>query len=164
LLNVEAVWWRIEAFTHYQVVAGEMAVRGRVQAVLNDPEPYVTIRNLSTTPMLPGAPRLQAIGEGVLSKLQVGALRTHDVEPPPPDQTMEMSRRFVFFQGTQFSIKGAVEFPAAADPRMHRDMLFKAKFFPVLDASLTVVGVDAPPLLWPLAYVNRDLVVGLYLG
>ena len=164
MLNVEAVWWKIEAFTHYQVVAGEMAVRGRVQAVLNDPEPYVTLHNVSTTPLLPGAPRLQAIGEGVLSKLQVGALRTLELEPPPPDQTLELSRRFVFFQGTQLSVKGAVEFPAAADPKMHRDMLFKAKFFPVFDASLSVVGAEAPALHWPLAYVNRDLLVGLYLG
>ena len=34
----------------------------------------------------------------------------------------------------------------------------------IYGGSLTVVGVDAPPLQWPLAYVNRDLVVGLYLG
>ena len=164
MLNVEAAWWRVDAFTHYQVVSGEMAVRGRVLSVLNDPEPYVTLRNLSTLPLLPGAPRLQSIADGVINKLQVGALRTHETEPPPPDQTMELSRRFLFFQGTQFSVKGTIQFPTASDPKLHRDMLFKSRFFPVQDATLTVVGVEAPPLQWPLAYVNRDLLVGLYLG
>jgi hypothetical protein len=164
LLNVETVWWKVDAFTLYQVVQGEMAVRGRVLSALNDAEPYVTVHNVSTLPLLPGAPRLQAITEGVISKLHVGALRTHQIEPPPPDQAIELSRRFIYFQGTQFSVKGSVEFPTAADPKLHRDMLFKARFFPVLDATVTVVGVDAEPLRWPLAYVNRDLMVGVYLG
>jgi hypothetical protein len=164
LLNVEAVWWTVDAFTNYQVVHGEMIVRGRVQSALNDAEPYLSLRNLSTTPLLPGAPHLQGIAEGVLSKVQIGALRTQNVEPPPPDQAMELARRFLYFQGTQFNVKGVVEFPTAADPKLHRDMLFKAHFFPVLEATITVVGADLPPLQWPLAYVNRDLLVGLYLG
>jgi hypothetical protein len=164
LLNVEAVWWRVDAFTLYQVVTGEMPVRGRVLSNLNDPEPYVTLRNLSTAPALLGAPRLERIGEGVISKLQVGALRTHDPEPPPPDQAIEMGRRFIFFQGTHFNVKGQVQFPSASDPKLHREMLFKSRFFPVLEATLTVVGVEVAPLEWPLAYLNRDLMVGLYLG
>jgi len=164
LLNVEAIWWRVDAFTLYQVISGEMAVRGRVLSVLNDPEQYVTLHNVSTSPLLPGAPTLERIGEGVISKLQVGALRTHETEPPPPDQALEQGRRFIFFQGTHFNVKGQVQFPTASDPKLHRDMLFKARFFPVLEATLTVVGAAVAPLEWPLAYLNRDLMVGLYLG
>jgi hypothetical protein len=43
-------------------------------------------------------------------------------------------------------------------------MLFKAKFFSVVDATLTAVGVEMPPLQWPHCFVNRDLMVGVYLG
>jgi hypothetical protein len=164
LLNVEAVWWKVEIFTIYQLIAAEMPVRGRVQNSLNDPDPYVTLHNVVTTPLLPGAPRLQSIAEGYASKLSFGVVRTIEAEAAPPDQAIELTKRFVYFQGATFTVKGSVEFPAAADPTLHREMLFKAKFFPVVDATLTAVGVEITPLQWSRCYVNRDLMVGMYLG
>jgi hypothetical protein len=166
LINVEAVWWKVEIFTGYQIVSAEMQIRGRFQQALNDPEPYATVRNVATTPLLPGAPRLQAIAEGILNRPTFGAVRTIETEPPAPDEgMMEMTRRFLYFEGTNFTVKGAVEFPVAADPKLHREMLFKSKFFPVHDVALTVIGAEmAAPLQWSKCYVNRDLLVGLYLG
>jgi hypothetical protein len=164
LINVEAHWWKVEIFAVYQLIAAEMQVRGRVQASLNDPDPYVVLHNVMTTPLLPGAPRLQSIAEGYASKTNFGVIRTVEPEGAPPDQALELTKRFIYFQGTNFTVKGSVEFPAAADPKLHREMLFKAKFFSVVDASLTPIGVELAPLLWPQCYVNRDLVVGVYLG
>jgi len=164
LINVEAVWWKVEIFAVYQLIAAELPVRGRVQNALNDPDPYVTLRNIETTPLIAGAPRLQSIAEGYASKLNFGVIRTIEAELAPPDQALELTKRFIYFQGTNFTLKGSVEFPAAADPKLHREMLFKAKFFSVVDASLTPVGVEMPPLQWPRCFVNRDLMVGVYLG
>ena len=164
LINVEAVWWKVEIFTVYQLIGAEMQVRGRVQNYLNDPDPYVNLHNVVTTPFLPGAPRLQSIAEGYASKLSFGVVRTVDPELAPPDQALELAKRFVYFQGTNFTVKGAVEFPAAADPHLHREMLFKQRFFSVVDATTTAIGVEMAPLQWPHCYVNRDLMVALYLG
>ncbi len=161
---MEAVWWKVEIFTVYQLISAEMQVRGRVQHALNDPDPYAVLHNVETTPLLPGAPRLQSIAEGYASKLNFGVVRTVEAEAPPPDQALELTRRFIYFQGTNFTLKGSIEFPVAADPKLHREMLFKAKFFPVVDGTLSVVGVEMAPLQWPHCYVNRDLMVGLYLG
>ncbi len=163
-MNVGSVWWQVEAFTGYQIVNGEMQVRGRFQQQLNDPEPYATIRGVSTTPLLPGAPRLQGIADGMLSKASCGAVRTVEPEPPHPDELPDQVRRHLYFQGIGFTVKGMAEFPAAADPKLHREMLFKSRFFPVVEASLSVIGVEAPAITWQLAYVNRDLVVGIYLA
>lgn len=164
MINVEARWWKSEIFTGYQVIAGEMQVRGRVQQALNDPEPYVTLRNVGTSPLVPGAPRLQSIAEGQAAKSTFGVVRTVEAESPSPDMAMELTKRFAYFQGTNFTVKGAVEFPVAADPHLHREMLFKSRFFAMVEASLTVVGAEMAPLQWPYCYVNRDLMVAIYLG
>ena len=164
MINVEAHWWKVEIFTVYQLISAELPVRGRVQNSLNDPEPYVNLRNVETTPLVPGAPRLQSIQEGYASKLSFGAVRTIEAELAPPDQALELIKRFIYFQGTNFTLKGSVEFPAAADPKLHREMLFKAKFFPVVDSTLTVIGAEMAPLQWPHCYANRDLMVAVYLG
>jgi hypothetical protein len=165
LINVEAVWWKVEIFTGYQIVSCEVQLRGRFMQAINDPEPYATVHNIATTPLVPGAPRLQAIAEGILNKPLFGAIRPLDAEPPAPDEgMMEMTRRFLYFEGATFTLKGSTEFPVAADPKLHREMLFKSKFFPVFDATLAVVGAEMAPLQWPKCYVNRDLMVGLFLG
>jgi hypothetical protein len=162
---MEPVWWKVEILTLYQVIAGEMPVRGRIQPTLNDPEPFVQIRKVATTPLLPGAPHLQAIPEGSLYKPAISALRTVEVEPPPPDQVgMELFKRYLLVQGTTFTLKAATEFPVGADPKLHRELLFKSRFFPVVDATLTVVGAEIAPLQWPHCYLNRDLVVAIYLA
>jgi hypothetical protein len=115
--------------------------------------------------LLPGAPHLQSIPEGSLYKPAISALRTTEVEPPAPDQLgIEMVKRYLLIQGTTFTLKAATEFPAGADPKLHRELLFKSRFFPVVDATLTVVGADIAPLQWPNCYLNRDLVVAIYLA
>ena len=166
MINVEATWTRVEVLTAYQVVGCEMQVRGRFMQALNDPEPYATVRNVATTPLLPGAPRLQSIPEGILNKPTFCAIRTVEPEPPSPDEgMMEMTRRFFYFEGAGFTVKGAAEFPVAADPKLHRERMFKNRFFPVVDATLGIVGVEGgSPLQWAKCYVNRELLVGLYLG
>ncbi len=163
MLNVGAVWVGVEVFTGYQVVAGEMHVRGRFQQHMNDAEPYTPMRSVTTTPLLPGAPRLNGIPEGLLAKQYFCAVRTIDPEPPHPDELPDRTARYIYFQGAAFTAKGTVEFPAAADPSLHRDTLFKVRFFPVLDATLSVVGVEGHTLNWPHAYVNRDLMLAVYL-
>src|SRR6202011_4280617 len=150
---------KVEIFAVYQLIAAEMQVRGRVQASLNDPDPYVVLHNVMTTPLLPGAPRLQSIAEGYASKLNFGVIRTVEPESAPPDQAFELTKRFIYFQGLNFTVKGSVECPAAADPTLHREMLFKARFFPVVDATLTVIGAEVAPLQWPRCYADRALMV-----
>lgn len=165
LLNIEATWRKVEIFSVYQLIAAEIQVRGRFQPTLNDPEPYATLHNVVTSPMLPGAPRLQSIAEGYVQKSLLGAVRPVDPEPPSADQAgVELANRFLYFQGTSFTVKGTVSFPVAADPNQHREMLLKARFFPVTDATLTVVGAELAPLQWPQCYLNRDLMVAIYLG
>ena len=162
---MEAAWVKVEVLTGYQLIACQLQVRGRFANALNDPEPYSYAHDVATTPLLPGAPRLQGIAEGVLAKQSFGAVRTVDPEPPSPDEgMMEMTRRFLYFEGATFTVKGAAEFPVAADPRLHREMLFKARFFPVVEATVTLVGADVPAYQWPRCYVNRDQLVGIYLG
>jgi hypothetical protein len=165
LINVQPVWWKVEILALYQVISGEIAVRGRVQPTLNDGEPFIQLRNIATTPLLPGAPRLSGIPEGSTSKSVFSAIRTVEPEPPSQDSIgMEMKRRYLLFQGTTFTLKGATDFPSGADPNLHRELLFKSRFFPVVDATLTVVGADSQPLQWAHCYVNRDLVVAIYLS
>src|ERR1700694_3093269 len=164
LLNVEAHWGKVQIFTVYQLISAESQVRGRLQNALNDPAPYAVLHNVETTPLLPGAPRLQSIAEGYANKVNFGVVRMVDAEPALPDQTIELTKRFIYFQGTNFTVKGSVEFPSASDPKLHREMLFKAKFFPVVDSTLTVIGAEMAPLQWPHCYANRDLMVAVYLG
>ena len=164
MISIEAQWWPVEVLTQYQVVAGQMQVRGRFLSQLNDPEPIVQLREISTTPLLAGAPRLQGIGFGQLNKAYFSVVRTLQTEPPAPDAPAELVRRFMYFQGAGFNVKGQVEFPAGADATRHAEMLFKNNFFAVADAAVSVVGSQAAPMSWPLAYVNKNLMIGLYLG
>ena len=165
MINVQPVWWKVEVLTLYQVMGAEMAVRGRVQPTLNDSEPFIQLHNIATTPLLPGAPRLAGIPEGSASKSMFSAIRTLEPEPPSQDSVgMEMIRRYLLFQGTTFTVKAATDFPVGADPNLHRELLFKSRFFHVIDATLTVVGAEAQPVSWPECYINRDLVVALYLS
>jgi len=163
LINVDAQWWKVEVLTVYQLVTAEMQIRGRLSSQLNDPEPFVKVRNIETLPLLPGAPKLAGIPEGTLNKNYFCAIRTIEVEPPPPDTTMENITRFCYFQGTGFTAKGQAEFPSAADPSMHQEMLFKGHFFKLVDATLSMVGADVAPLVRPEFYINRELMIALYL-
>jgi hypothetical protein len=123
----------------------------------------VKVRNVETQPLLPGAPKLAGIPEGTLNKAYFCAIRTVDAEPPAPDMAMENIGRFCYFQGAAFSAKGQAEFPSAADPTMHQAMLFKAHFFRLTDATVSVVGAEVAAIVRPDFYINRDLMVALYL-
>ena len=61
-------------------------------------------------------------------------------------------------------MRGYSEFPPAADPAARGDMLLKSRFFSLVDATVGAVGVEAPTWQRPSVWVNRDLLVGLYLG
>ena len=86
-------------------MAAEVQVRARVDASLTDPDPYGGLHIVATTPLLPGAPRLQSIAEGYASKLNFGVIRTIEAEQAPPDQALEPTKRFIYFQGTNFTVK-----------------------------------------------------------
>lgn len=155
---------KVEVVTLYQRVSGEIQIRGRLVPTLNDPEPTFHLRNVGSEPLLPGAPRLQNIPDGLFRKPYVGAVVPMEPEPPSPDEVLEKAKRYVFFQGTTFNVRGSVEFPSAADPSMHTDMLLKSPFFHVVDANFTAVGAEGQAWTRPSVYLNRDLMVALYLG
>jgi hypothetical protein len=160
----ELHWMTVEVLTLYQRVSAEIQVRGRLLSTLNDPELTFQLRNVASEPFLPGAPRLQNIPAGLFRKPMVGAVVPLEQEPPPPDEVLEKSRRYLFFQGSTFNVRASVEFPSAAEPRMHTDMLLKSQFFAVVDANFTAVGAEGQAWTRPFAYLNRDLMVALYLG
>jgi hypothetical protein len=164
VISAELHWMKVEVLTVYQRVTGEIQVRGRLSPTLNDPEPTFHLRSVATEPLLPGAPKLQNIPDGLFRKPFVGAVVPLEVEPPSPDESPEKMRRYVFFQGSTFNVRASVEFPPAADPHMHTDMLLKGAFFHVVDATFTAVGAEGQPWTHPHAYLNRDLMVALYLG
>jgi hypothetical protein len=164
VISADVHWMKVEVLTLYQLVSAEIQVRGRIAPTLNDPEPILHLRNVAAEPLLPGAPKLQNIPDGLFRKPLLGAIAPLEPEPPSPDEARDKTRRYVFFQGSTFNVRGSVEFPPAADPHMHTDMLLKSQFFPVVEATFTAVGVERAPWTHPLAYLNRDLMIAIYLG
>ena len=164
MIRAEVRWLQVEALTGYQKLIGELQVRGVLREMLNDPEPYIRMRSLSTEPLQPGAPKLSGVPSGTVNKLFIGAVASLGEEPLPPDEQIEKNRQFTLVQGTSFTVRGYAEFPPAADPALHGDMLLKARFFNLVEATVQAVGTDAPGWQRPSVWVNRDQVVGLYLG
>jgi hypothetical protein len=68
------------------------------------------------------------------------------------------------FQATTFMVTGAVEFPKATEPKMHGELLMRARFFPMVDVTVTIIGVVGKGWTQPTIWVNRDQMLGLYLG
>ncbi|MGH7760986.1 MAG: hypothetical protein ACREOY_06165 [Candidatus Dormibacteraceae bacterium] len=163
-LNVAIAWSKVDVLTPSQRITAELQIRGRLRDTINDPEPVFHLRNVSAEPLIPGAVALNGVPEGLFSKTLVGGIRTIDPEPPPPDQIMELIRRYIMFQADTFMVTGAVEFPKATDPTMHNELLMKGHFFPVVDATVTIFGVSSKSWTQPLIMVNRDLMLALYLG
>jgi len=163
-LTAAVAWSKVDVLTPSQRLTAEIQIRGRLRDTINDPEPVFHLRNVSAEPLITGAVALNGVPEGLFSKTYVGGIRTIEPEPPPPDQIIEMIRRYVMFQAATFLVTGAVEFPKATEPAMHNELLMKSRFFTVLDPTVTIFGVSAKSWTQPLIMVNRDLMVGLYLG
>ena len=107
---------------------------------------------------------LTGIPEGLFNKNFVGGIRTIEPEPPPPDHVAEMMRRYIMFQASTFMVTGAAEFPTATEPNMHTEILMKARFFQILDATITIFGVSGKSWTQPNIWVNRDLMLAVFLG
>ena len=149
----------------FQRLTAEIQVRGgRLRETINDPEPLFHLRSVSAEPLVPGAVPLNGVPEGLFNKNFVGGIRTIEPEPPPPDVVAEMMRRYVMFQTTTFMVTGAAEFPKATEPSMHTEILMKARFFPILDATVTIFGVNGKSWTQPNIWVNRDLMLAVFLG
>ena len=163
-LNMPLAWSKVDVLTAYQRITAEIQVRGRLRETINDAEPMFHLRNVSAEPLMPGAVALNGVPEGLFSKAMIGGIRTIEPEPAPPDQVIEMIRRYIMFQAGTFMVTGAAEFPKATEPAMHNEILLKSRFFPVVDATITIFGVVGKSWTQPAILVNRDHMLALYLG
>jgi len=157
-------WTKVDVLTPYQRLTAEMQIHARLPAMLNEPENTFRLRNVSAEPLLPGAVALNGVPEGTFSKVHICGIRTIDPEPPPPDQVMELIRRYAMFQGATFMVSGFAEFPKAAAHEMHIEMLLKGRFFQLVDATVTMIGVAGKSWTQPNIYVNRDQMLSLFMG
>ncbi|MEO8744193.1 MAG: hypothetical protein ABI401_02640 [Candidatus Dormibacter sp.] len=163
-LNPAIAWSKVDVLTAYQRITAEIQIRGRLRETVNDPEPLFHLRNVSAEPLLPGAVALNGVPEGLFNKALVGGIRPLEPEPSPPDQVIEIVRRYVMFQAGSFMVTGAAEFPKATEASMHNEILLKSRFFPMVDVTVTVFGVTGKSWTQPSILVNRDHMLALYLG
>ena len=163
-INPAVAWTKVDMLTPSQRFTAEIQMRGRLRETMNDPEPLFHMRNVSAEALLPGAVPLNGVPEGVFSKSLVSGIRTIDPEPPPPDQVIELVRRYVMFQAGMFMVTGAAEFPKAVDTTMHNEILLKNRFLQIVDATVTVIGVAGKTWTQPNIWVNRDQMLAVYLG
>ena len=159
-----ATWAKVDVLTAYERLTAEVQIRGRLRETMNDPETMFHLKNISAEPLLPGAVPLNGVPEGLFSKNFVCAIRTIEAEAPPPDQVQERIRRYAMFQGSTFMVSGFAEFPKASAPQMHTEVLLKGRFFQLLEATVTMIGVEAKTWTQPDIWVNRDQMLGLFLG
>jgi hypothetical protein len=163
VVSPNIAWTKVDVLTSYQRLTGEIQMRVRLRETMNDPEPLFYLRNVSAEPLLPGAVALNGVPEGLFSKALVCGIRTFETEPPPPDQ-VEVIRRYAMYQAGSFMVTGAAEFPKALEPKMHGEVLLKNPFFPLVDVTVTVIGVEGKSWSQPLIWVNRGQMLALYLG
>jgi hypothetical protein len=163
-INPALAWSKVDVLTSFQRITAEIQVRGRLRETVNDPEPLFHLRNVSAEPLLPGAVALNGVPEGLFNKNLVCGIRTIEPEPPPPDQVIEVIRRYVMFQAGTFMVTGAAEFPKATEPAMHNEIMLRSRFFPVIDATVTLFGVAGKSWTQPWILVNRDHMLALFLG
>lgn len=157
-------WAKVDVLSAYQRLTAEMQVRGRMRETLNDAESLFHLRNVSAEPLLPGAVPLNGVPEGLFNKNLVGGIRTVEPEPPAADQTMETIRRYAMYQAGGFMVSGFAEFAKAASPEMHTELLLKGRFFQMFDVTVTIIGVQGKSWTQPNIWVNRDHMLGLFLG
>jgi hypothetical protein len=163
-IGANLVWTKVDVLTPFQRITAEIQVRGRLRETINDPEPMFHLRNVSAEPLLPGAVALNGVPEGLFNKGMVGGIRTIEAEPPHPDETPEVVRRYVMFQADTFMITGAAEFPKVAETAMHNEILLKPHFFPMIDVTVTIFGATGKSWTQSSILVNRDHMLALYLG
>ena len=84
--------------------------------------------------------------------------------PAQPSLRQELIRRYAMFQGATFMVSGFAEFPKAAAHEMHTEMLLKGRFFNLVDATVTMIGVAGKSWTQPNIYVNRDQMLSLFMG
>jgi hypothetical protein len=157
-------WTKVDVLTPYQRLTAEMQIRGRLPAMINEQESLFHLRNVSAEPLLPGAVALNGVPEGTFNKVHVCGIRTIEPEPPPPDQVMEMIRRYAMYQAATFMVSGFAEFPKAAAQEMHTEILLKGRFFQLVDATVTMIGVVGKTWTQSNIYVNRDQMLALFMG
>src|SRR6202171_1799893 len=162
-INAASAWSKVDLLTPSQRIIAEIQIRGRLRDTINDPEPLFHLRNVSAEPLLPGAVALNGVPEGLFSKAMVGGIRTLEPEPPPPDQP-EVTRRYAMYQAGTFMVTGAAEFPKALEAKMHGEMLLKNSFFPLVDVTVTIVGIAGKSWTQPVIWLNRAHMLALYLG
>jgi hypothetical protein len=163
MISPTTAWSKVDVLTAYQRLTGEIQMRVRLRETINDPEPFFHLRNVSAEPLLPGAVPLNGVPEGLFNKALVGGIRTFESEAPPPDQ-VEMTRRYAMYQAANFMVTGAAEFPKALEAKMHAEVLLKNPFFPLVDVTVTVIGVAGKVWTQPIIWVNRSHMLALYLG
>jgi hypothetical protein len=163
-LTPSLAWSKVDVLTQYQRITAEIQVRSRLRDAMNDPEPLFHLRNVSAEPLLPGAVPLNGVPEGLFNKAMIGGIRGIDPEPPPPDQVIEVIRRYVMFQAATFMVTGAAEFPKVVEATMHNEILLKSRFVPMVDVTITVFGAASKSWTQPTILVNRDHMLALYLG
>jgi hypothetical protein len=157
-------WAKVEVVTPYQRLNAEIQIRGRLRETMNDPESWFHLRNISAEPLLPGAVQLSGVPEGLFNKSEICAIRTLEAEPPPPDQVVERIRRYAMFLGSTFMVSGFAEFPKASAPAMHTEVLLKGRFFQLVETTVTMIGVEGKSWTQTDLWVNRDKMLGLFLG
>ena len=164
-LGANLSWSKVDVLTSFQRLTAEIQVRGgRLRETINDPEPLFHMRNVSADPLVPGAVPLSGVPEGLFNKNFVAGIRTIEPEPPPPDMVADMIRRYVMFQAPGFMVTGAAEFPRATEPAMHTEILMKSRFFPMVEVTVTILGVNGKSWTQPNIWVNRDLMLAVFLG
>jgi hypothetical protein len=163
-INPGLAWRKVDVLTSYQRITAELQVRGRIRENLNDTESMMHLRGISAEPLLPGAVPLVGVPEGLFNKALIGGIRTIEPEPPPPDQLSDVLRRYIMFQAASFMVTGAAEFPKAVEPVMHNELLLKGRFFQIVDATVTIFGVAGKAWTQPSIWVNRELMLAVYLG
>lgn len=163
-VNPTIAWSKVDVLTAYQRITAEIQVRGRLRETMNDPEPLFHLRNVSAEPLMPGAVQLNGVPEGLFSKSLIGGIRTIEAEPPPADQGPEIVRRYIMYQAGTFMVTGAAELPKAAEPAMHNEIILKGRFFPIVDATVTIIGAAGRSWTQPVILVNRDHMLAIYLG
>mgnify|MGYP001793806853 CR=1 FL=1 len=67
-------------------------------------------------------------------------------------------------QAAAFTVAGGAAFPKALEPKMHSEVLLKNPFFPLVDVTVTIVGIAGKAWTQPIIWVNRAHMLALYLG